>query len=75
MAIENTPFHRHNGKDAPKIRLKNMDFTGITFDQFDTAKQPLVTSPTGGLTVDQPARDAIDTLITRLEDLGLIESN
>jgi hypothetical protein len=34
-----------------------------------------VLSPTGGATIDSPARSAIDSIITRLEDLGLINPN
>jgi hypothetical protein len=34
-----------------------------------------VTAPTGGATVDAEARTAINTVITRLETLGLIEAN
>ena len=33
-----------------------------------------ISNPTGGLTVDAQARSAINSIITRLEDLGLIES-
>lgn len=34
-----------------------------------------ITSPSGGVTVDSQARTAIDTIITRLEDLGLVVNN
>lgn len=34
-----------------------------------------VTAPTGGVTIDGEARTAINALITRMEDLGLIEPN
>lgn len=34
-----------------------------------------ITSPTGGLTIDSNARTAIDTIITRMEDLGLVAEN
>lgn len=34
-----------------------------------------ITSPTGGVTIDSQARTAIDTIITRLESLGLVNNN
>ena len=34
-----------------------------------------VTAPSGGATVDGAARTAINSVITRLEDLGLISAN
>lgn len=34
-----------------------------------------VTAPSGGATVDSNARTAINSIITRLEDLGLVEKN
>lgn len=40
-----------------------------------TAPLSSITSPTGGMTVDTQARTAIDTIITRLEDLGLVSAN
>ncbi len=39
----------------------------IPVDQLDT-----ITSPTGGATVDAEARTAVDELISRLQDIGLI---
>lgn len=35
----------------------------------------LITSPTGGAVIDVESREAIDEIITRLEDLGLTETN
>ncbi len=34
-----------------------------------------VASPAGGATIDSQARSAVDSLITRLEGLGLINTN
>ncbi len=42
---------------------------------FTNAPLALVTSPTGGATVDTQARTAINAIISRLEDLGLILPN
>lgn len=47
---------------------------GVPSALADAPKQP-VTSPTGGATIDSAARTAIDTIITRLETLGLIDPN
>lgn len=44
-------------------------------DGFEDAPLTSVTSPSGGATIDTQARSAIDTIITRLEDLGLILPN
>jgi len=43
--------------------------------QLTSAPISAVTSPTGGATVDTPARTAIDSIITQLETLGLINPN
>lgn len=52
-------------------------FASVVEVPADLASAPLtaVTSPTGGSTVDSQARTAIDAIITRLEDLGLISGN
>lgn len=57
--------HTHNGSDSKRISLSDIDF----------ARQNSVTAPTGGLTIDQPARDAINEIITVLENVGFIEGN
>lgn len=44
-------------------------------DGFEDAPLTAITSPSGGGTQDSQARTAIDTIITRLEDLGLILPN
>lgn len=44
-------------------------------DGFEDAPLASVAAPSGGLTIDAEARTAIDLIITRLEDLGLIADN
>ena len=44
-------------------------------DGFEDAPLASVSAPTGGLTQDSEARTAINTVITRLEDLGLVLDN
>lgn len=59
--------HRHTGTDSVKL--------DIDFDDLTIVKKASVSSPTGGATIDSQARAAIDSIITRLEQLGLIEEN
>lgn len=42
---------------------------------FEDAPLGSIASPSGGATVDSQARTAIDAIITRLEDLGLVTAN
>lgn len=58
-AIKN---HRHNSADSLRIQARDLD----------KAPQAAIADPTGGTPVDAEARDAIDAIIDRLEDLGLI---
>lgn len=44
-------------------------------DGLELAPLAAVTAPTGGVTVDSQARTAINTIITRLEDLGFVLPN
>lgn len=44
-------------------------------DGFEDAPLALITAPTGGATVDAEARAAVNTVITRLENLGLVLPN
>lgn len=44
-------------------------------DELALAPLTAITSPSGGVTVDSQARTAIDTIITRLESLGLVSPN
>lgn len=63
--------HRHTNLDAPII---DFDTLGIP-SQLQQAPLGSVGAPSGGLTVDSEARSAINSLISRLEDLGLINPN
>lgn len=53
--------------EAMKARV----FTGI----LDGIPLGAITSPSGGVTIDANARAAIDSIITTLERLGLIQPN
>lgn len=70
MAVER---HKHNGLDAPQLDFDNLQNTPGILDDLENAPLSSVAEPTGGSTVDSEARTAISTIITRLEDLGLIE--
>lgn len=57
--------HAHTGIDGK----------GVTATALAGTPLASVSSPSGGPTIDSQARSAIDTIITRLETLGLIQSN
>lgn len=60
--LQKTPYHVHNGIDAPKIEVLLND---IITPQISPA------SPTGGVVIDAEARTAIDSIITKLETIGI----
>lgn len=51
------------------------DLTPNLPDGFENAPLSAITAPTGGATQDAEARTAINSIITRLEDLGLVAAN
>jgi len=60
-------------EQALRTRLRNL-FVNLPLQLFD-APLASITEPTGGGTADVKARASIVTIITRLEDLGLISPN
>lgn len=64
-------FHKHTGTDSYVIELETLGLPS----QLTNAPEATITSPTGGITIDSEARTAINTIITRLETLGLVEPN
>lgn len=64
----------HEVEQAFRTRLFDLSTDGLP-DGFETAPLTSISSPSGGATVDSQARSAIDTIITRMEDLGLIDPN
>lgn len=58
-------IHRHNGTDSPRIRPRDLE--GVP--------RASITAPSGGSTVDSQARTAINSIISTLEALGLIDNN
>jgi len=57
--------HKHSGIDGVKVN----------FNDLSIIKGDAITEPSGGGTVDAEARTAINTIISRLEDFGLINEN
>lgn len=64
------PFEIDN---AFRKRLSNMIIDVPS--ELSAAPLTAITAPTGGLTEDSQARTAINTIITRLETLGLLIPN
>jgi len=57
--------HKHSGIDGVKVN----------FNDLSIVRKTAITAPTGGGTQDSEARTAINTIISTLEDLGLINEN
>lgn len=58
---------------AFRDRLRNLQVE--LPDGFEDAPLTAITAPTGGVTQDGEGRTAINAIITRLEDLGLVAPN
>lgn len=74
MAVER---HEHTGTDSARVSFNNLKDIPEIIDALGEANPPLdsVTAPSGGATQDAEARTAINTIITRLEALGLVNEN
>lgn len=61
--MEKVTPHKHNGTDADRI-----EFTDLVITPEDT-----IAEPSGGVTVDTPARNAIDEILALLRAKGLMK--
>lgn len=59
--------------DVGNIDMKVTELTEFQGRQIKKAPQAAVTAPTGGGIIDAEARTAINDLISRLQNLGLIK--
>ncbi len=58
-----------------RFDLQRLDDIPVVPAQLENAPINSIESPTGGVTIDTESRTAINTVITRLESLGLINPN
>lgn len=72
--LENSSTIPYDIEQAFRERLEIRLISDIPAN-LTNAPLALVTAPSGGATIDSQARTAINALITRLEDLGLILPN
>jgi hypothetical protein len=47
----------------------------LRINEIKNAPRPAITAPSGGTTIDSEARTAINSIITALEELGLVVEN
>jgi hypothetical protein len=64
--------HTHNNLDSPEITEINYSLLGLP-TKLKTAPRPSITTPAGGATIDAEARVAINSIISALQALGLIQ--
>jgi len=56
------------------FRARLADITDLP-NGFENAPLTAITAPSGGTTIDSQARTAINSIITALENLGLVSAN
>lgn len=60
--VEKLPKHTHNGIDSPKVDVALTDVL---------TPQAAPSSPVGGITIDAEARTAINSIISKLQTIGI----
>jgi len=74
--LNNSTTIPYDIEQALRERLRINDFTALlALTGLFTAPLSSITAPSGGVTVDSEARTAINTIITRLESLDLVNDN
>lgn len=74
--LNNSTTIPYDTEQALRERLRINDLSSLlNLIGLFTAPLSSITAPTGGVTQDAEARTAINTIITRLESLDLVEDN
>jgi hypothetical protein len=74
--LNNSTTISYDTEQALRERLRINDLTALlNLTGLFTAPLSSITEPSGGLTIDSEARTAINTIITRLESLDLVNDN